>query len=186
MKKFIQITVLAASVAVAAVQAQALVSRCIPQIFLSAELETINIHPNHSGGLEVIGGNIQVDMGQSQLRLTLFQHSSCPPGMFCAAYAPAPKVVELPIVKTRINRCGDVIYTALEDKRPADGALEKLVVVDHTQNHCPVALSGLYAATGITYSTTPARFSGDEVQTSVSTFTAGPLEREPNHGMRCR
>lgn len=184
MKKFIQITILAASVAIAAVQSQATSIRCIPQV-LSADLETFNVHPNHNEGYQIIGGNIQIDHAQGLVRLSLFQRIDCPPGLFCIEMAPAPKVVELPLVKTRTNRCGDVIYTALEDSRPADGALEKLVVVDHTQNHCPQTMEGLYAATGITYSTTPARFSGDRVSTSVSTFTAAPLEYVRIPGVRC-
>ena len=176
MKDLIKKTVLFAAVAVAFVNAQAHEEH-VPFHGYHAELESINLHPNHDQGYTADGGSIDIDMTKGEISLTIYQSIDCPPNMACIALMPAPLRISLPLVSTETTSCGDVIYTAMKDKTPADGALETLRVVDHTKNEC--LHTRMLPATAITYSTYIMRWMPEDPnQEATSTFTAGPLVEE--------
>ncbi|MCB0383824.1 MAG: hypothetical protein KDD43_00420 [Bdellovibrionales bacterium] len=174
MKKLIQKTLIAATVAVAFVQAHAS-QRPDFNYGLYAPLETINLHQDHAQGNKAIGGEIVINLQKRMVSLTVQQTIDCPPGMACIALAPAPLRVNLPLVSDETGVCGDVVYIARRDALPVDGGLETLTVIDHTNNTCPTLI--MLPATSISYETYyMSRIPGHPNHQAVSTFTAGPLQ----------
>ncbi|MCB0366538.1 MAG: hypothetical protein H6624_18345 [Bdellovibrionaceae bacterium] len=172
MKRLIQKTIIAATVAVAFVQAHA---SQMPSWTLHAPLETFNLHSDHAAGNKVIGGDVVVNLEKKVITLTVQQTIDCPPGMACIALAPAPLRVHLPLISEQVSACGDIVYIAQRNDLPVDGGLETLTVVDHTQNECPTLI--ILPATSISYETYyMSRIPGHPNHQAVSTFTAGPLQ----------
>jgi len=136
------------------------------RIILDSEITRSYLDPQQNLG-RVTGGSIQVDRRERQLRLVLQRAFYCPPRALCAMVMPAPYIVELQIVSQSTDRCGSVHYEAQVDRRPMDGDLQRLQVVDNTRNRCPhfVALAPVQA----TYTTITAGFGFPSVE-ATSTF----------------
>ena len=68
-----------------------------------------------------------------------------------------PEAIEISIPRTTTvsNDCGEVTYTATRDSRRVDGALETLVLVDHTESKC--ANDSLKGHTEVRYTTSTLR-----------------------------
>jgi hypothetical protein len=68
----------------------------------------------------------------------------CPPprlGMVsCMAVGREDLRIELPIVSKKIGGCGQTIYVAKKDKRPVDGNLNAIQLVDNRTMTCRIAL----------------------------------------------
>ena len=174
MKTLIQKTLLMASIAMAFVNAQAH-QELGPNYGYRADLETIRLHSNHDQGYNTHGGEVVISMAKSEVSLTVYQSIDCPPDMACIALAPAPMRITLPLVSVDTTTCGDVVYRAVKNNMPADGALETLTVTDHTQNQCPHLM--MLPATAISYSTYYMSWIPEEPnQEATSFFTAKPLE----------
>ena len=85
-------------------------------------------------------GQIRVNDATSTVTLELIQpRPRCPKETpFCVlpAVMPMPITIELPIISRQADGCGSEIIEAELDRRPVDGLLERIVVVDNTLNRC--------------------------------------------------
>lgn len=80
------------------------------------------------------GGNISINLTKRTVQLMTYIQPECNPFHFCPAVIYA-HTVELPLVKTIKGACGTT-YIAREDKRPVDGLLQELTVVDYSSSTC--------------------------------------------------
>ena len=99
----------------------------------TAKLETFDIDSSLTYLHNVIGGEVQLTRapGLQEIKLTLLRKSNCPVGAMCIALVPAPVFVTLPIVGVTHDSEGNVVYTAKSDRRPMDGNLDIITLVDH-------------------------------------------------------
>ena len=130
----------------------------------------------HSYEFEVIGADVTVETMRNRITLNIQRTIHCPEGMACIALAPAPIVVELPIVYIETNTCGSTKYWAIQDKTFADGLRETIVVEDESTNICPAF--HFLPATRVRYSsynpwtgkTEESSYVGEKLQVLPSTF----------------
>lgn len=143
--------------------------------YLSADLIDIQLDPNLYYPNTPAGGHIIVDEIGGKISLTVFGKYHCPKGLYCTAVMPAPLRVELPLVSIEQNECGDIVYTAQRDSRPADGSLQVLTVTDNTEFSCPTF--AILPATQIYYETVSAGFNPEHtIHKTLSSMTAHPLQ----------
>lgn len=141
---------------------------------LSAELtEVMNIdQDSYLNNLRIHGGKVEVRQVRKEINLALQTAPECPAGMMCPAVLVEHNIT-LPIIAEYTGDCGSTIYVAQKDDRPVDGALQKLIVTDYTNNKCPHFIA--LPETGVTYESAHYdRINGGQVSTH-STFEAGEL-----------
>ncbi len=79
--------------------------------------------------------------GDSSLTISLQpQMPTCRQGMACIQLMPSPVSYELPVVSSVTNACGVVTTKALDDRRPVDGPLTSVKIVDNSKNSCNPSL----------------------------------------------
>lgn len=142
----------------------------------TADITEADIDPKLNWHHAMNSGTVDVDFRKGVVRLTVYAKSPCPPNRICAMMMPAPYIVELPIVSVKRNGCGELVTTAKRDKRPVDGSLQQLTVVDHSQLICRYLPR---AATIVEYITDSPRTINGHVSTK-SEFLAGPLSKMVN------
>lgn len=146
-----------------------------------AKLTYFNLDPRIQVMGQVNQGHIEIDMVQEVATLALYPEFRCPPNAYCAQVMPAPVIVTLPIIEVGTDECGSKVVTAVRDMRPADGGLEKLVIRDNTQAHCPTLIA--LAPTDVVYEIETAGFRLP-VEKTFSTFAGDELGRlEPTSWM---
>jgi len=64
----------------------------------------------------------------------------CPKGRACIQIVPNPVVYELADVSSTKNSCGVVTTIARDDRRPVDGPMVAVKIVDHSSNTCQPSL----------------------------------------------
>ncbi len=132
MKKLIPILMFVAALAgLKAAYADSLAPKVV-----EAEIMRVEMDPSFPGGESIIGGFVRVNYEARTVRLTLERKFHCPPGRLCAMVMPHPVVIELPITDIRADRCGGTYVTAMEDKRPVDGAFQEIRVSDRSARVC--------------------------------------------------
>lgn len=101
---------------------------------MKANLTRLDLDPNAFGSAPYRGGSIRID--GSEATLTLVPDHRCAPGRVCTQMIREPYQVQLPIISREMGRCRTFIFTAEIDRRPVDGAFQRLVIVDHSGNTC--------------------------------------------------
>lgn len=110
-------------------------------------------------------GTIRLDYLERTATLRLI-HDSCPAGAKCLIGPMTIYEAVLPLASTEAYGCGSYVISASEDKRPVDGALRKLTMLDNTVRSCiPAGKIEVFYETAL-YD----RRNGGEVKT-LSSFT---------------
>ncbi len=151
-------------------------ARSLKPTLLSATLKMIHIDPNsYLADERISSGSIQVNHAEKIIELQLNRKWYCPPGRFCTMEMPAPIFIRLPLTSVTRGECASVIYEAKEDKRPVDGSLQVLTVVDNSNfyKHCKTVRA--VASTEIHYETESSGMGG-HVGKTHSSFTADKLQ----------
>lgn len=115
-------------------------------------------------------GEVILDKSRNKIKLELTQVINCEPNMLCAAVEPLLHTIELPIVNSYKGRCGEEIYVAEVDQRPADGLYQNIELIDYSNLTCRYLPEN---PTMVTYKTIQP-FSVDD-DAVVSHFTAEVL-----------
>jgi hypothetical protein len=142
----------------------------------SAQLTRLNIDPkNQFLSSERLDGTglIVVNQTTREITLQLNRKWSCPTGHACPTVMPEPLLVTLKNLTVSHGFCGGTIYQASEDKRPVDGALQTLTVMDNT-TLLPACGANDHEPTEISYETESGHMGGNVIETH-STFTAEKL-----------
>lgn len=85
-----------------------------------------------------VSGRLTLDAATRTLDVYFVSGFFCPPGSMCPMMMPAPVQATLPVSSVQIDRCGTIIITAKEDKRPVDGALKMITVRDYSRTTCRI------------------------------------------------
>ncbi len=152
-------------------------ARSVRPKVLSAKLTSISIDPkNEYLAQEKLTGNgyIVVNKTTRTITLQLERQFFCPPGLRCPQVMPEPVLITLKNLTVSHGFCGGTIYSASEDKRPVDGALQALSVMDNTTLNPACGDMSYLAPTEISYDTESGHMSGHIVKTH-SEFTAEKL-----------
>lgn len=92
------------------------------------------IHPDHVARPGQT--TFEINETTNTVKMQINREWYCPPNAVCAMVMPAPLIVELPVVAVKEKGCGIREFTALEDKRPVDGALRLIKIEDDSQSKC--------------------------------------------------
>ncbi len=87
-----------------------------------------------------VTGTIKVDYAASMMKVDLQLAPSCRAGQMCAQILRVFQA-ELPIKSVKNDTCNIHTVTALEDKRPVDGMLKKLVLTDVADMTCKTLMA---------------------------------------------
>lgn len=172
MKKLIAVTG-TLIILVTAFSAQARSLHPLTFVLSGSLTEAMNIdQDSYLNNMEIFGGRVIVKKVRRELVLELNHAPSCEVGMACPEIL-LTHAISLKITSEVTDSCGSLSYIAERDLRPVDGAMERLVITDHTNNKCMtfIALPG----TSISFETSfYDRINGEEVSTR-STFEASKL-----------
>lgn len=118
-------------------------------------------------------GVVTVDRTEKRVTLSVNQAPSCPAGAMCPQYLVQILDVELPIVSIMTDGCHNRIIVAREDRRPVDGALQSIMITDHSTSTCDIYLK---YATDVQYTSSfVSRSNGGEAK-SLSHFQGDLLK----------
>lgn len=145
-----------------------------PLPLLRSEIVRFEIDRKIPWAGDVTSGNVTVDKARRKVTLVLDRKFHCPMGRYCAMVMPAPIFVEVPLVSVQRDRCGSVVYTAVEDRRSQQGGMSLITLSDNTGNRCPSLR--MRADTEIVYETESASYGTRPVLTR-SSFDGARLEK---------
>lgn len=115
-------------------------ARSVKPFLMSAQLKEMHIDQKSYLAQEDLDktGSISINQATKTITLQLNRKMHCPPGRYCPMVMPEPVLITLPLVSVKQGHCDSVIYQARKDKRPVDGILEVLTVVDNSRfyNRC--------------------------------------------------
>lgn len=128
-------------------------ARSLELPLLTAKLTQFNVDPKlYYGSDKIESGHVVISKVNKTITLQLNRSYYCPYEV-CPAVMPTPIVIQLPIKSLSTSRCGQVMYIASEDKRPVDGQLQTLTVVDNSNIHPRCATVPEIQPTEIQYET---------------------------------
>jgi hypothetical protein len=81
-------------------------------------------------------GAIYINHISQTLHLSLYERLDCPPNAVCMPVIPNLAEIDLPLVNSHQDECGQWIYTAQMDGTPYDGLFESLTVYDNSKSYC--------------------------------------------------
>ncbi|MEQ1876591.1 MAG: hypothetical protein ABL958_08090 [Bdellovibrionia bacterium] len=126
-------------------------------LLISSIGNATSLHPDTfamSTGLKVVKqdqgfgtvdhAKVTVNPTTRTIKLTLYFPQICPPprpgGFSCMAVSRGPLTIEVPIVAQTTGQCGATVYVGKLDRRPVDGNLEQIRVIDYRTMTCEIAL----------------------------------------------
>jgi hypothetical protein len=81
-------------------------------------------------------GKISVNYDAGEVTLTVYPQGPACDHEMCPMWMIAPLIVQLPITDIRETTCGNIRITAEKNMLPVDGALQRLTVIDRSQDYC--------------------------------------------------
>src|SRR4051812_1281127 len=99
-----------------------------------APLTQFLLDPALNAGAKVGPGKVTVDTDRGLVQIEIEQDFYCPPGLYCAQMMPMPITFEATLAKKRTEACNVVVFEAINDKTPVDGAKEVIQVRDNSRN----------------------------------------------------
>lgn len=92
----------------------------------------------HPDLAEVNHGQLTIDQEQNVIRARFTKPRPCPPNAVCATNQVLVATVEVPLAEgqPRELECGVKSYTGQVDRRPVDGALQRITILDNSGLSC--------------------------------------------------
>jgi hypothetical protein len=111
------------------------------QIGLAYVLPTVEINKKATNFV----GDVKVNLHEQYIELDIYKDpcgtlTAKPGEVTCKAMPMLVDQVSVKFQKRTQDACGTVIYSGKEDRRPVDGPLTKIQVVDNTYNTCEMVL----------------------------------------------
>lgn len=81
-------------------------------------------------------GSVQIHFYEKTITLKLNPSFYCPPNLMCAQVMPRQIVYQVNNFTTSTGPCNERVYMALDDRRPVDGMMTSITVIDNSTNTC--------------------------------------------------